>query len=147
MLTTYRRHRAGCKFSARRNARCFCPIWVQGVLDGKPIRQSLSLTNWEAAQRRVRDMEIHGENRSANLKEAAEKFIADCEASSFTEAMVKKYQYVCDELVEFFGAVELRGIFHVSDRFLGDTYDDRTVFISLRSFGGGGFRSIECSKQ
>ncbi len=59
MLTIYRRHRAKCKCTSRR-AKCFCPIWVQGILRGEEIRKSLDLTNWEAAATLVRDWEIEG---------------------------------------------------------------------------------------
>ena len=72
---TYRRHRAGCKHRARRYTKCFCPIWVQGVLDGEPIRRSLDLTGWEAAQRKVRDLEIYGEKESVSVADACKKFL------------------------------------------------------------------------
>jgi hypothetical protein len=52
MLTLYRRHRAKCKLKGRK-AKCSCPIWVQGKLHGEELRQSLDLTNWEAAAKRV----------------------------------------------------------------------------------------------
>jgi hypothetical protein len=64
-------------FTSRRFKGCGCPIWVQGWLDGVPVRQSLDLTNWEAAQRRLRDWEIHGKENALTLKEALERFIAD----------------------------------------------------------------------
>ena len=47
MLSLYR-DRAKCKIKSRR-AKCSCPICVQGVLHDEKIRQSLDLTNWEAA--------------------------------------------------------------------------------------------------
>src|SRR4051812_13779655 len=99
MLTTYRRHRAGCKHHSRRYTKCFCPIWVQGNIDGSPVRRSLDLTNWEAAQRRVRDLEIHGEALSLSVSEATEKFLEDARNRGLSPAIRRKYQYVSDELV------------------------------------------------
>jgi integrase/recombinase XerD len=73
VLTIYRRHRAGCKFKGRR-AKCFCPIWAQGMLRGKAVRKSLDVTSWEAAQKIARDLEIAGQD-IPNVKEAFNRFI------------------------------------------------------------------------
>jgi len=75
MLTSYRRHRANCKRHSRQYRKCFCPIWVQGVLRGESVRHSLDLTNWEAANRRMNELEIHGEANSLTVKEVAAKFL------------------------------------------------------------------------
>jgi integrase len=110
MLTTYRRHRASCKNRARRNTKCFCPIWVQGVLDGRAIRRSLDLTGWEAAQRKVRDIEIGGDSLSVSVSEACAKFLVDCKSRELSAGIIKKYQYVTDELTERFAGAQLRSI-------------------------------------
>jgi hypothetical protein len=41
----------------RRHRHCQCPIWVDGVLGEKEIRESLKLRDWTKAQTRVRDWE------------------------------------------------------------------------------------------
>ena len=110
MLTAYRRHRDSCKHRSRRYKGCSCPIWVQGVLDGKPVRRSLDLTGWEAAQLRIRELEIHGEGNVASVEEAAEKFLADCEARNLSAAIRKKYEYVTKELKEAFGGRSVRSV-------------------------------------
>jgi len=79
-------------------------------LEGKALRHSLDLTNWEAAQRRVRDLEIHGEAQAVNVEEACEKFLADCEGRKLSPATIKKYKYVCDELKRTFGPQSLRSV-------------------------------------
>jgi hypothetical protein len=61
MLTPYRRHRSGCKHRSRRYKGCSCPIWIQGTLNSEAVRRSLDLTNWEAAIKRVRELELHGQ--------------------------------------------------------------------------------------
>jgi hypothetical protein len=76
MLTLYRRHRSTCKSKARR-AKCFCPIWVQGILRGEKIRKSLDLTNWEAANKLVRDWEVETPKDVITIEQAAIRFLAD----------------------------------------------------------------------
>ena len=102
MLTIYRRHRATCKHRSRQFKGCFCPIWVQGVLDGKPVRRSLDLTGWEAAQRKVRELEIEGEGKVLSVSEASERFLEDCKARNMSEGMQRKYKNVCAELEDAF---------------------------------------------
>jgi hypothetical protein len=45
MLTIYRRHRKACKHrdKGREHRHCQCPIWVDGFLGGKELRESLKL--------------------------------------------------------------------------------------------------------
>lgn len=108
MLTAYRRHRATCKHRSRRYKSCFCPIWVQGVLEGTSIRRSLDLTNWEAAQRRIRDLEIHGEKNALSVKDAVDRWLSDCEARHLKPPSTKKYKHVGEELKAEWGDFSLR---------------------------------------
>lgn len=108
MLTLYRRHRAGCKHRSRRYTKCFCPIWVQGVLREKPVRESLSLTNWEAANRLVRDWEIHGPENSVSVADAVDRFLADAEARHLKEPTLRKYKQVMGEFKSGIGVPNLR---------------------------------------
>ena len=52
MLTIYRRHRKSCKQRAkgRKYRHCQCPIWVDGTLGRKELRESLKLRDWQRAQ-------------------------------------------------------------------------------------------------
>jgi hypothetical protein len=59
MLTLFRRHMKGCKFTLRKDRNCQCPIAVEGVVHGRKVRKSLDLRSWEAAQRLVRDWEAN----------------------------------------------------------------------------------------
>lgn len=47
MLMIYRRHRRACqrRSEGRSYRRCQCPIWVDGILNGQEIRQSLKMCN------------------------------------------------------------------------------------------------------
>lgn len=97
MLTIYRRHRAKCKCTSRK-AKCFCPIWVQGILRGEEIRKSLDLTNWEAAAALVRDWEIEGHKDIPSVSGAMDRFIADMEARSLSPDTIAKFRRMGAEL-------------------------------------------------
>jgi hypothetical protein len=38
-------------------AKCICPIWVDGALDGQRVRRSLDTLNWQRANQILRDVE------------------------------------------------------------------------------------------
>jgi integrase len=109
MLTLYRRHRAGCKFKSRR-AKCFCPIWAQGVLHGERIRQSLDLTNWEAANKRARDWEVYGKANSLSLADALDRFITQGESNGLSSDTINRHKLLKRELESFFGDIQVRAI-------------------------------------
>lgn len=109
MLTLYRRHRAGCRYEARR-AKCSCPIWVQGKLRGERLRQSLDLTNWEAAQKLIREWEAHGAKNVLSLGEAYKRFLAQHEANGSAAATVAKHKLLKREMLDFFGDIPVRSI-------------------------------------
>jgi integrase/recombinase XerD len=105
MLTIYRRHRAKCKLKGRR-AKCFCPIWVQGVLRGRPLRQSLDVTNWEAASKMARDMEISG-NEVITMGTALDRWTSDCEARSLKPQSMRTYRQLERELRQVWGKLSI----------------------------------------
>jgi len=110
MLTIFRRHLAECKFRTRKHRNCQCPIWVQGVLDGRKIRKSLDLRNWEAAQKLVRDWEANPNGGAVTVSDACDKFIADAIARNVSEVMVRKARNLTNELKDALGSVSLRSV-------------------------------------
>lgn len=110
MLTPYRRHLADCKFASRDHRNCQCPIWVQGILDGRKIRKSLNLRSWEAAQKLIRDWEANPTGAAVTVNEACEKFITDAQARKLSEPMLRKLRHVTKELKDAFGSVSLRSV-------------------------------------
>jgi integrase/recombinase XerD len=108
MLTPYRRHRSGCKHRSRRYKGCFCPIWIQGTLNGEVVRRSLELTSWEAAIKRVRELELHGQVMS--VEDCADRFLDDRRSMKLSDAMMRKYQNVADELNAEFGSQPIRSV-------------------------------------
>src|SRR2546423_437105 len=99
MLTIYRRHRKNCKQCAkgRKYRHCQCPIWVDGLLGGKEMRESLKLRDWQRAQDLIREWEaedrrIVRQEHQVTIKDAHAKFTADAEARKLNDATLYKYR-------------------------------------------------------
>ena len=105
MLKLYRRHKKSCGHSAISYARCRCPIWVQGSLHGRWMRQSLDLSNWEDASKRIREWESGVKPpEEIPVKDAVQKFLDDAEARHLSEASIGKLKVVLEkQLVPFCG--------------------------------------------
>src|ERR1039458_5949633 len=84
------------------------PIAVEGSLRGIKIRKSLDLRNWEAATRLIREWEVHSPAGTLTVADAAERFIKDCESLKLSEAMIRKYRHVTEEIKQEFGRAPLR---------------------------------------
>jgi integrase/recombinase XerD len=132
MLTPYRRHRSSCKHRSRRAKSCFCPIWIQGVLDGRAVRQSLDLTSWEAAQRKIRDLEIHGTANDMSVEEAAGRWIADGEARGLRPSTLRKQRERKRELSDAFKGRSVRSVSVEDLRKLRETWTCANSSAGLR---------------
>src|SRR5229473_193680 len=107
MLTIYRRHRKGCKHRAkgRKHRHCQCPIWADGFLSGREIRESLKLRDWQRAQEVVREWEIE-DRRGARparrpLSDCWEEFLVDIEARKLHESTIRKYKLLRRQMQEY----------------------------------------------
>jgi len=108
MLTIFRRHRKGCahRSEGRAYRRCQCSLWVDGVLDGKEIRESLKIRDWQRASEIVRDWEANRRRpveqpAPMTVKEACDKFIADGEARGLRPPTLYKYRLLFRQLQDF----------------------------------------------
>lgn len=108
MLTIYRRHRKACKHrtKGREHRRCQCPIWVDGFLSGKEIRESLKLRDWQRAQEMIREWEAEDRRTrqrelQIKIKDAHAKFIADAEARKLNDSTLYKYRLLFRHLDDF----------------------------------------------
>jgi integrase/recombinase XerD len=117
MLHIYRRHKKACvkKSCDEHRAkgwtyrRCQCPIWVDGTLNGEPIRKTLNERSWEAAQALVNSWERKNELPAEPEKSPAEislasawdSVIADLEAQGLSAQTVRKYKLLRRQMVEF----------------------------------------------
>jgi integrase/recombinase XerD len=73
------------------------------VLRGESIRKSLDLTNWEPANKLVRDWEVDGVAVIKTAREGVDGFLSDREAMKLSEAMMRKYRHVGAEIKALFG--------------------------------------------
>ncbi len=83
---------------------------MQGTLRGEGIRQSLDLTNWEAANKLMREWEVMGKGVSLLVRDACDRFTRDCEGRKLSSAMTRKYKSVTEELKKELGDVPLRSV-------------------------------------
>jgi len=113
MLTIYRRHRKSCKqrHDGRSYRRCFCPIWVDGLLNRVEIRKSLKTRDWQAAHQLVRVWEAEGRREERPepiaVKNACDKFISDAEARGLREPTLYKYRLLFRQFQDFASAYGL----------------------------------------
>jgi integrase/recombinase XerD len=116
MLVIYRRHKKACghREKGRAYRGCHCPIWVDGILAGKEIRQSLKLRDWQKAQGKIREWEA--ENQIAETKDpetlagAWESFISDCKARGLRESTIRKHAYLQRQMEGFAKRYGLRDV-------------------------------------
>ena len=115
MLSIYRRHEKSCEHRAagRNYRRCKCPIWVDGFLGDRDIRQSLKLRDWTKAQDLVREWESAGKKTIAEAEpitigQAWEQFLADAEARNLGPSTLSKYKLLRRRMEQFAGQFGLR---------------------------------------
>jgi site-specific recombinase XerD len=94
MLNLYRRHIRKCPHDGRDSLRCQCPIWIDWVLpDGERFQKSLGLKDWQAAQRRARDMESEGitnAGEAITVQKAIDDFTKDA-TNTIKASTVEQY--------------------------------------------------------
>jgi integrase/recombinase XerD len=107
MLTIYRRHKRNCEHrsAGRRYRRCQCPIWVDGLLGSKELRESLKCRDWQRAQDLIRDWEARGQrvlqSEPQTIEAAFKEFLADIGARKLHASTVSKYTRLQRQLEEF----------------------------------------------
>lgn len=108
MLTIYRRHRKDCEHRSegRKYRRCRCPIWVDGGVGGKEIRESLRTRNWQKAQDVVREWEAQEvkpqlTHEPLSIQTANENFLADARARNLSESTLYKYRFLFKQIEDF----------------------------------------------
>src|SRR6266700_251818 len=107
MLTAYRRHLKSCRRrdEGRSYRNCRCPIWVDGILGGAEMRESLKVRDWQRAQEIIREWEIENRRTSQltrkSTQEAWKEFLADIEARKLNESTVRKYKLLNRQMEEF----------------------------------------------
>lgn len=107
MLTIYRRHLTSCAHRAegREYRRCKCPLWVDGTVGQREIRESLHLRDWQKAQETIREWEAQGEivqeAAPVTIAQATDSFLADAKARELREPTLYKYRLLFRRLQTF----------------------------------------------
>jgi site-specific recombinase XerD len=135
MLTLFRWHTKQCHYDSRHEKRCTCPIWFDWSMpNGKRLRKSLGLRDWQAAQRRAREMEADGitsSGEAVTILKAIEDFERDVE-NNIEASTLKQYKILLTRLNAFcqsHGYVFLKqlGVVQVREfRTSWDTWSPRT---------------------
>jgi len=104
MLTLFRWHTKRCPHDSRDYIKCQCPIWMDWTLpDGQRVRKSLRLKDWQAAQRRAREMEADGipsAGEAVTVRKAIEAFEADAK-NAVKPSTLKQYKIILGKLNAF----------------------------------------------
>jgi integrase len=74
------------------------------------VRRSLDLTNWEAAQKKIREWEVHGIKASMSLGDAYDRFIEQHRVNGSAEETIKKHTRLKKLAVVYFGNRSIRSI-------------------------------------
>lgn len=107
MLTLYRRHKKNCNHhtEGRRYRRCRCPIWVDGFIAGREIRESLHVGDWEKAQSILREWEATDTKPQVHepltIQAGHEKFLVDLRVRMLKESTIYKYDLLFRQIAGF----------------------------------------------
>src|SRR5437660_11296991 len=82
---------------------CLRPLWVDVLVGGNEMRESLELRDWQRAQEMIREWEAEDrrtrqQEQPVTIKGAHEKFIADAEARKLNESTLYKYRLLFRQL-------------------------------------------------
>ena len=129
MLTIYRRHLKACEHrdEGRGYRRCKCPIWVDGYLGGREIRQSLKLRDWQKASDQIHEWEARGSietpsNEPVTVARACAEFLRDARARELRRPSLYKYRLLFRRMRDF---AELRGMRYIAEMDLENVRDFR----------------------
>jgi integrase/recombinase XerC len=103
MLTLYRRHESDCQHADKgtAHAKCTCPVWCDGYIDGKRVRKSLKTRDWARAKRIMAGIETdvaEGRERKT-VTAAADLFIESLELAA---SSLRKYRHRMECLIAAF---------------------------------------------
>ena len=118
MLKPYRRHSATCKHADKGKAHwtCKCPVWVQGSIGGRAIKQSMDTRSWKVAEERLHNWEVKGKKQVERTVEAVcEEFMQDQEARKMAANTIRNYRKLltsgtCNSLSTRFAALAVSSI-------------------------------------
>jgi len=110
MLSLWRRHLKSCPHSGkgRAHVKCSCPIWCDGELDGKRVRESLDTRDWQRAIRKLAAREDPNAPRVKAVAEAITAFEQHCQ--DLQPATQAKHELTLRYLGEYCDRADLRSL-------------------------------------
>ncbi|MCX6595023.1 MAG: hypothetical protein NTV70_01485, partial [Acidobacteria bacterium] len=101
MLAVYRRHTASCPHAGQGRAwlKCKCPLWADGILDGREMRRSLKTRNLQRAYADAERLEGGKVNPAKPIADVLKEWLATM-AERAPETR-KKYKRVAALLGDF----------------------------------------------
>ena len=128
MLSLWRRHTKSCRFRVRGRAytKCHCPVWVDGEVSGKRVRESLDTRDWARAGRKAATLEseVADGRKRKSVAAATAAFLEQCSVESST---FKKYARLMGFLAEFAKAKGLEYVDECGLEFLDAYRSGRNV--------------------
>lgn len=105
-LLIYRRHRSKCpQKDDRVSKKCRCALWVQGTVEGKPVKESLKTRNWERAEqlKKARESNVAPVEKKSGVTVAfaVQKYYEASEQRRLSENTLRKYRTVKKIISEF----------------------------------------------
>ncbi len=100
MLKLYRRHLPTCKHAAKgsKHTKCACPIWLDGMRDGKRSRRSLDTFNWEEASKTLLELTTGTDRKQCSVVDAVDDYLDDCARRELKASGIKKYKEILEQL-------------------------------------------------
>jgi integrase len=117
MLQVYRRHNpARCKHTSIAQHKCRCPIWCDGYIEKKRVRQSLKTKDWAKATALARKWELEGTSPTiptrSTIEQLKKSFLADIAARHLASESIRKYKHLFSQLDTY---TKAHGLIFVSD--------------------------------
>ena len=146
MLHLYRRHlkwkvetdakgrivaESGCKHEDKGTAfqSCQCPIWINGKLNGKPIRRSMATNSWSVAEERMELLLKHPEAVAVdgNLKRAIAAFLDRKDRRGQSPSTLKCYKQTLGHFLKWCEARSFVQLSDLNKEYLEQFMDSRTT--------------------
>jgi integrase/recombinase XerD len=113
MLILFRRHRKSCRHrkKGRSYRNCQCPIWIDGTLGGKRVRDSLNMRDWQRANEKMVRWEAEGkisEDSRKTIEDAWRDFFVTAESRKLSNETVRKYKHLRNQSVAYAETTGLR---------------------------------------
>ncbi len=157
-LELYRRHTPECPhhskhhadkegYNSRLRTKCDCPIWADGVLDGKEYRKSLKTRDWSRAIRKLAALE---DPRAPRCKPVAEALAAfERHMGGRAPATRAKYAITIRELREYCKRERLADLSQITLEHLDAFRDGRKLgpIATLRELGRLRYIFKFCTKR